>query len=571
MGSVLRCSGVPSSPPGTAISNCQLLPFSQAPAMNNDYIAILATNNYLFIASGQALYLYTIGGTFIASQSGPFVDVRRDESGNLYAATSSALYRVTATSTSLTATLWAGTENPSCDVVYGNTDGLNPTFCGICRIFPFSENEIYMTMPTANIVRALQLPPVHVTIFFGRTPFPFGMVGADTEIIPGLEDYISQYIRANVNADDAALQAAYPPSLNRSASMLDPDTWNTYFTVDVPQQAYDNTTTDPEIWGANFWPTLTALEAYYNLTDEVVYGDRNVMPTCNRTKMDLVERDVATRAREVLGYPLVYTNRTTNTTAQNVSGIKLLLPSSFNNETTSEIIANTNFTEVYLQSVAAHYPADRHLTLNFTSEHYHFDRLNEAQQQQVRFLIQQKLKNALATCGADPAYNNSAGNGSTMAAEVGVPKGDITTNGIGGGNGAELICVPTVGITNQSRVRVPGSQYDDFDYSVYVPEGYGFTGDQLHTCFNDIDWSDIADYVDGQMTKKKKKCDTGCIVGIAVAAAVVACILIVILVVLTSKRRRLAAVVAPPAEKDPGQPGFSSTVDLDEAENPLRS
>ncbi|EPY29251.1 beta-glucosidase Adg3 (putative) [Strigomonas culicis] len=557
--SVLSCTLSTTSP---YISACSILTLSSV-ASSSIIKGIAPTSTGFLITTGSTINLYVVAGTSAsleASVSGAFLDVQQAPNGIYFAVTSSAIYRLVVGSTTLAAYVHAGTESDSCSPSTNNVDGLEPTYCGIQRILPYSANEIYVALPGQYVLRSLILPPVQVPIFFGRLPFPIGFVD-ESAILPTLIADINAALNSSVNAGNTSMQQIYYPYLDESTGVVDTTTWNTNYMVLVPQQAFDNALTVDQIWAADYSATLSALNAYYSRTNEVYYGDNNVMPVANRTKQFLVEQRIAAYARSQLGYALIYTGKTFQTSAVNVSGVKVLMPASYGTTANHALLfpSDSAVKAMLLQAVRDSYPSSSKYNVSFSGDTYNFARLDDEQTMEARWWIQRFVMQRVRSCAASDS--NPSGDGSTMVVNGGSSETSVT--GIGGGNGPELTAVPIVGITNQTVAAGVGSSYSTYNYELFLPEGYNFTGTKFSACMNATDWSTFVVWINAQPTKAKKTCNTGCIVGIAVASAVVACILIAVIVVVTSKRRRLATVVVP-TENGVARPKFSSTVDLDE-------
>lgn len=550
---------------------------------------IAASSTGIFIATGAALNYYSaFSFTLVASiDTIPFVDVRfgASNTNELYAASWTALYSISIGVNTITATVIEGTESGNLDCIpsiNNNVDGASPTFCGIFRIFPISIDAIYITNAVASTLRELLLPPVVVPYVFVRRPFPIGFVGEEY-IMPSLYTLMDTNVNSHLatTTDDRV-------TVDTTTGYVDSTNWDTNFTLDVPQRAYDITATRPAIASTNFSDVLAALDVYYNRTNEFIYGDRNLLPTCNRTKMFAIERRVGEGARTALGYPLIYTDPTATMTINdnpNITATKLLMPASFGygeidynlyNETTHPALTRTDFNTLFLDVMPTVYEPDRQYLVSLPEQPYNFTGLSAERRTAARWIVLDIINKRLKECAlangdtGDHLYNWSDYNSDSSNSFWDAAVEDLYPN-----------CVSQVGLTNETQVLRPGYTGSFTEYDVYVPEDFDYSFN-ISQCLDGTDWSPLERYLNSTtVSRSTTKCGTGCIVGIAVAAAVVAAIIIAVIVVLTSKRRRLATVVAAP-NQGVFQPKFASTVsqnDTDEYyevgdetsnQNPLR-
>lgn len=484
----------------------------------------------------------------------------------MFVITSTSIYSVTLSGSSWSITLFAGTGTPALCTSNGvNMDGPDPTFCGLYRLYIESEDEMYFTLPSMKIVRSLTLPPMEVNYTFYRHPFPIGFWLGD--LYPS-EDIMAALLSL-MDSELNGLLGTSGVMVERDSGFVEPEWWNTQFTILVPQRDYDLTLTKPAIEGMTFDATLLKLADYYNLTDELIYTDFNILPTCSLSKMNIIEHDIASRSREALNYSLIYTNPGVTETINgnpNITYFKLLMPSPFGsatasdpyNMTTPETLATVDFADLIIEYVRASYSNDPEHVYNilFSPEsEFPFKKLSPEKLQQIRWIIRQIVEERLRECARVQNEPEDGGQGEVIA------NGD-----------PDLIpgCVPQIGITNQTYVDISSDpERYNTGYTIFIPDTMNYS--EITKCLDGTDWSFISDWIGNNTATKNTKCDTGCIVAIAVVSAVVACVLIVILVVLISKRMRLATVVAPGAAG--GNPEFSSTIQddesLDSGENPL--
>ncbi|KAK7194639.1 hypothetical protein NESM_000382600 [Novymonas esmeraldas] len=516
----------------------------------------------IFIAPSADLYWFSLSGAFQTSSTGlTFVDTkftRNTDTANagapvLMAATSSAIYGISTAGSLLTYTIVSGTETANCDPRYNNVDDpTSPTYCGIARIFPLSYDTIYMTTGSQSLVRAVLVSNTTVVDTLTRTPFPVYFVDS-ASVMP--------LTLAGMNYElDASANIPYPyAAINQSTPAVNDATWDTSFTVDVSNRFYS---APSAVTNTPYVGSLHGLQSYYNRTNEILFGDANVMPMCNLTKLLSIQRSIAATAREALEYPFIYTSNAQNFMVSgqpNLTLVKLLMPYPFGeilnstgffvNTTTPAVLATVQFDITMLAAVRNTYASSRVFDQLFPGNTYPFDALTPAQLQQARWLIYDAILKRLAECAQENPY--------------------ISSGSSSGSSGALVPgCVPRVGITNLTEMALPGQVYSEFNISVFVPETmlYNFS---ISQCLAGTNWTDVQNYLRTVTAKDRRKCDTGCIVGIAVASAVVAAILVVVVVIITSKRRRLATVVAPAATSEPK---FTSTLDMDShdgSRNPL--
>lgn len=529
---------------------------------------IAVSSSGIFLATGTGIFWYQLSGTFVASLTTlPMVDVHftrntasadQDATPTLIGATSTAVYSISTAGSTLAATVIAGVESSTtCTNVDSAT---NPTFCNIGRIFPLSADTIYMSFYQNSVLRAIVVPNTTLSTSIARTPFPVGFVDESCAVpmlLTGMDYEIS--FSTSIN---------YPfISVDTTSLAVSDTTWNTAFSVDVSERYYEATTTPNLLAATPYSSTLYALDTYYNRTNQLVFSDANLLPTCNISKMLNIEQSVTADARTALRYSLIYAAPARTLTVSgnpNITFIKLLMPSPFGtyiassafttNTTTATRLATVKFNETILAAVVANYPSDRQYEIIFAGSQYRFDTLTASQMQEARWYLLDLIYKRLAVCAAQTGDAEDGGNSAYTN-----PSGELYSN-----------CTPHVGLTNITNVATSGSQYGTYDVQIFVPETYNYSFN-VTRCLETGNWSDMSSWISNATRKtSQRKCDTGCIVGIAVACAVVAAILIIVVVVLTSKRRRLATVVAPAAT---AEPKFASTLDLDDEEatqNPLQ-
>ncbi|AIN96127.1 hypothetical protein LPMP_100580 [Leishmania panamensis] len=520
----------------------------------------------IFIAPSSSLYWFNLAGGYIASTTTAvvFVDVKltsnRDTANpgipTLMAASTSAVYRVSTAGTSITYTLIAGKETATCNLALDNVDSLtDPSFCGIARIYPLSLDVVYMTTAGASVVRAIVVSNTTIRDTITRTPFPLYFLDR-ASTIPVLLDGMNYEIVGHSNVPFPYV------AIDQSTPEVNDTTWDTSFGVDISNRFF-SMASSAAVTSTPFMGSLHGLETYYNRTNQIIFGDPNVLPMCNLTKMLMIERAVATAARAALKYPYIYTSNAQNFTVNaqpNLTLVKLLMPYAFGeilnelgffeNTTTAAALAAVQFNTTMLAAVRSAYMMDRVYDCIFSGNAYPFHVLTAAQQQEVRWIIYSAIQNQLARCNQSIPYLGPDSNSSN------------SYNNMAPG------CVPRIGINNLTEMLLPGLPYSNFNITVFIPESlyYNFG---ISRCLDGTDWTDVMGYLINATTRNNRKCNTGCIVGIAVASALVASFLVVAIVIMTSKRRRLATVVAPAATSEPK---FISTLDMTSEEgsrNPL--
>ncbi|KAG5484981.1 hypothetical protein LSCM1_07060 [Leishmania martiniquensis] len=518
----------------------------------------------IFIALSSDLYWFRLTGEFVAKTSGVrFVDAKYTDNGNavkggapvLMAASTSAVYRITISGSSISYTLVAGTETPSCRLALDNVDSpTNPTFCGITRIYPLTADVVYMTLAAASVVRAILVGNTTVSDTIPRTPFPLNFVD-NSSVMPLVLDSMNFELMGSTGLPFPFV------AIDPSSPTVSSTTWDTNFSVDI-SNAFFTTEVGMAVTSTPFSGSLHGLETYYNRTNFILFGDANVMPICNLTKLLMIQLITADHARNALGYPFVYTSNATNFTVgtqPNLTLVKLLMPypfgeilnesGFFKNVTTPAALATVPFDTVLLAAVRSTYTEDRLYDHVFDGREYPLGLLSAEQQQQARWLIYMLIMNQLEMCAQSGPHISSDTSSSDSH--------DDLVEG----------CVPRIGISNLTEMRLQGVSHSNFNITVFIPETM-HVGFNISNCLNETDWSDLLDYLQKVKTSSRK-CDTGCIVGIAVLCAVVAAALVVAVVIITSKRRRLATVVAPAAISEPK---FASTLDMgseDSSRNPL--
>ncbi|KAG5510297.1 hypothetical protein JKF63_07625 [Porcisia hertigi] len=539
---------------------------------SQDYIGLSKSTRFkgfvvtaqgIFITLNSKLYWFALNGAFIgATLDGVrFVDVKLShysdtltgETRDLVAASTSAVYSITASGTSITYTLIAGTEKQECNPVLDNVDSpTNPTFCGITRIYPLNRDSVYVTISTTGTVRAVVVANTTISNTIARTPFPvkFEDSASAMPLMLGSMD-----LELMLGCDIAFPNVAIDPA----SVALNDMTWDTTFPVHLSNRFFSDAA-KATITSTTFMRSLHMLGGYYNRTNQFVFGDWNVLPMCRQSKMLSIERAIADNARAVLKYEHIYTSNAYKFTVNgqpNLTLVKLLMPSAFGtlwdrtgfveNQTTPSLLMTVDFTAAILATVREAYQPDHVYDQIFLSDQYPLHILTEAQQQEARWVIYDIVTKQLLRCAQDTPASSSDSS----------EDGDLVPG-----------CVPRVGITNLTEIPVIGLPIVNYGITFFVPEEmyYNF---QIKSCLDQIDWKDLLDYLEIALRTNTRKCDTGCIVGIAVVCAVVAAILVVVVVILTSKRRRLATVVAPAATSEPK---FISTLDVTSEEssrNPL--
>ncbi|GET86530.1 hypothetical protein, conserved [Leishmania tarentolae] len=540
--------------------------FEKLPTLPSSFRGFTVSSSGIIIAPTSDLYWFSLTGAFIAKSTGvSFVDVKptgsREAASSgtpvLMAASTSAVYTVTASSTAITYTLVSGKETVSCNAVLDNVDSeTSPTFCGIARLYPLSTDMVYMTTGGVSVVRAIMVHNTTVNHVIPRAPFPVYFLD-NASIMPLMLDSMNYEL-----AGTSGIPFPYV-AINPLTPKVNDETWDMSFAVDVSDRFF-SPASQAAIAGTSFMSSLHGLQAYYNRTNEILFGDPNVLPMCNRTKMRTIERSVATDARAALQYPYIYTSEAWNFTINgqpNLTLLKLLMPYPFGqilnesgffvNTTTPAVLSTVHFNTTMLSAVRGTYTEDLIHDCIFDGNAFPFHILTAEQQQVVRWIIYRLIQEQLAKC----AENSPSATGS------GSNSGDSQ-------NGMVPGCVPRVGINNLTEQVVAGLPYSNFNITVFIPESlpYHFN---ISRCLNGTDWTPVTDYLRKAAKPSNHKCNTGCIVIIAVVCSVVAAILVVVIVIVTSKRRRLATVVAPALTVEPK---FTSTLDNsseDGGRNPL--
>ncbi|CAJ1986747.1 FLA1BP / FLA1-binding protein [Leishmania donovani] len=540
--------------------------FHQLIPISSDFRGFAVSSSGIFITPTSDLYWFNLSGAFIAKSVGvTFVDTKftssRDTANRgtsvLMAASTSAVYTVTTSDATISYALVSGKEVKSCNPALNNVDSdTSPTFCGIARIYPLSTDMVYMTTGGASVVRAIIVSNTTVSDTITRTPFPVYFLD-NSSIMPLILDGMDYELVSNSNIPFPYV------AINHSTPKVDDSTWDTIFSVDVSNRFF-STVSRAAVIGTPFMSSLHGLQAYYNRTNHILFGDPNVLPMCNLTKMQMIERAVAADARAALQYPYIYTSKAQNFTVNahpNLTLLKLLMPypfgeilnesGFFENTTTPASLANVHFNTTMLAAVRNAYTPDFVYDCIFAGNAFPFHILTAAQQQLVRWIIYTAIQEQLAKCAENsPSYTGSGSSSSDSHDDM-VPG-----------------CVPRVGIDNLTELVMPGMPYSNYNITVFIPESlhYNFS---ISRCLDGTDWTNVTDYLQNATTTRTRKCGTGCIVSIAVVSAVVAAILVVAIVIATSKRRRLATVVAPALTVEPK---FASTLDMGSEEgsrNPL--
>lgn len=191
---------------------------------------------------------------------------------------------------------------------------------------------------------------------------------------------------------------------------------------------------------------------------------------------------------------------------------------------------------------------ERAYHLVFHGTIFDFDQLNINQIAALRWEVRWAVQERLAFCAHE--YGDASGGGINTS----------NTNGLVPG------CTSFIGITNMTRLLLPGITEPDFTYDVFVPPNFNYTFN-ITQCLETSDWNDILSWLDTvlSISNSRNACGTGCVVGIAVVCAVIATMLGILLIVLVSKRRRLAVVLAPPSQVTYlNQPKFVSSFNTEE-------
>ncbi|CCD12252.1 unnamed protein product [Trypanosoma congolense IL3000] len=507
-------------------------------------VGVTVTSQGIFTVGHTALDVGTIcwfdmNGRKISESKDKYVDISSTDSGTLYAASKTELYHVTAGDASLTAESFAGGGTGLC-LSDGEGDDIN--LCENSRLLVIAEYEMYVASVEKNTLRAIVLPPIHVRGVFPGRPLPVGYP----------EEYIMEWVAGNLTKDVNSALKTTDSLVNVTSVNVDQESWVSTFTVIVQQADFDSINTEQDLQKANYTHTTNVVDTYYNLTNELVYMDSTLVNYCNTTLLHALRRKVAQKVGETLNFDLIYADmpiRADINGTENITTMKLLMPASFNNNTTPELLSNASLTGYAHSVIRDLRHTDTRVNITFLEPPFLFSGLSPEKEQNVRWYIHEKVMSQLEMCKEMQRKN--------VVAPLTAAANDTKTYD----NEANVSSSCQSTITNRTTTTLPRPPYNEKnEYEVFSPEEYDFN---VSRCVDNIDWGELEDYLNGtQVTPagKVSRCGQGCIIALAVVCAVIAAILIALLVVLTSKRRRLAAVVAPPRRK------FMSTLDEEELE-----
>ncbi|KAH9598382.1 hypothetical protein LSM04_004982 [Trypanosoma melophagium] len=526
----------------------------------NRYVGIAVTREEIIVAGMgvgfRGLARFTTAGVNTSRYAGDFPDVVALPNGAIYATSVTQLYNVAISKkeSSFVLNPFAGDENATCPPV---KDGENPTFCENAKLLVIAENEMYVLSTQYFTLRSVILPAVQIPGVLPRPPLPVGFPD-EANIMPNIMARMNAALNDRLSTTDTAV--------GEHSFVVNDTTWRTDFTVLVQQQRFDTDTTWDTVLTTSYSGAEELLREYYDRTNEVVYMDTSIVPFCDSAKIYALEHNVVAVVRNVLQFPRIYADppeaRTINGVA-NITTMKLLMPETFGNDTTTMLLDSISLTNVSLNVIRELYSPDNIASLTFFSPRFDFSHLTSEQDNELRWKILQKVRERLAMCEklANPG-------GTTTTPNSGTGTGGNSNSG-SGATGSTGVCEATITNRTSTQVRLR-PDITRSEYEVFLPQGlYNFNVTQ---CLDGSDWGWMEKYLNdhqNDLERSGSKCNRGCIIGVAVASAVVLTALIVLVVVLTSKRRRLAAVVAPP------DPKFKSTLDEDEEEmassNPLQN
>ncbi|RHW70730.1 hypothetical protein DPX39_080042700 [Trypanosoma brucei equiperdum] len=509
-------------------------------------IGIAATQQGIFVvARGPAkqgtICWFDLQGHKIAEVDGEYVDITSTRSGDLLAATQNELHRVSTDGNKLTTKRFAGGSTNSC---LPNTEGDDTLLCEITRLLVVTEYEMYVTSEKKSVLRSVTLPPVYVQGVFPGRPLPVGYPDKD----------IMEWIVGNLTEDINTALGTTESIVASSSVHVDSTTWLTNFTAGVQQPDFDDEKTEQALHKSNYEHTKEAADEYYNLTDEQVYMDSTMVPYCNRLSLDALRRKLAKEAGEVLNFTLIYADmplKAESSDAGNITTVKLLMPASFNNTVTHDLLSDANLTETAHSFIKYLRSSDTHVDVTFSNPPFNFSSLTPDEEQEVRWYIHDEVMNQIKKC-------EERSTGRSMARREEVGDHSRTTIATALDSNVTGVCQST--ITNRTVSLFYQPPYVEMSlYEVFIPGNYTF---DVSECVGEIDWQDLNDHLNNDTvrptTEKAPKCGRVCLIIIAVVCALIVAVLIVLAVVFTSKRRRLAAVVAP------ARPKFVSTLDEDE-------
>ncbi|SCU70497.1 Enriched in surface-labeled proteome protein 8 [Trypanosoma equiperdum] len=354
---------------------------------------IAVTSKGIFVTArdssnkGALLWLDMSGSNRKGNVSGGFVDVFSTESGVLYAATEKELYTVTATDTSLSVTLFAGKNTSQC---YFPTNGEDIVLCDNSRLLVIEEYEMYVTSKAKHTMRALTLPPVNLTAIFRGRPAPVGY--PNTTIMEQFVASLTEDVNKALGTNDSYVD---PDSVR-----VDPDTWETNFTVFVQQTRFDNTT-EEKLRSLTYTQTDKTVDEYYGLTDEYVYIDTVLVPFCDDASLVTIQRALAREAGRALNFSLVYADKPItfgSDVAENVTAVKLLMPHSFKNATTPKQLSAANLTDFAHNLVKDLRASDTRVDITFPDPPFNFSAVVPEREQEVRWFVHGKVMKQLEIC-----------------------------------------------------------------------------------------------------------------------------------------------------------------------------
>ncbi|PWV05770.1 FLA1-binding protein [Trypanosoma cruzi] len=500
------------------------------------YHGITVTKLGVFVVGESAAGIchFDMHGNKISVLGGNYIDVFSLPSDELYIMSYTELLHLRVIGSAMVVEKFAGRSDATCPPLI---DGYDFTLCKNLRLFVIEQSEMYLAT-TLNTVRSVTLPPAIVWIELPPPPLPIGYPN-DNEVMKKIIQLMNEELNKHLGTNGTYV--------SQETMHVDANTWATKFAVMVQQQDFENATTPGEVLTTHFARTKQFVKDYYDRVNEVLYMDTSIMPFCNDTMLNAVMHRLVTVVREVLSFPLIYANPPEvrkEFDFENITTMKLLMPASFNNDTTREALMDADMDAALLQILRELYGPEHVVTLVFPMPQYDFSKLTDEQLVEVRWFILDLVRARLEECAV------------------------LSVDGVGASVSSHSSVCEAV-ITNRTETVVSHPPFNiQSEYEVFVPSRYKFNAS---LCLDGIDWTVleelIKNYTEENKPRHKSACDRSCIIGLAVLAALVLTALIAVMVVLTSKRRRLAAVVAPV------HPKFKSTLDEDEEEmettNPL--
>nr|CCC49734.1 conserved hypothetical protein [Trypanosoma vivax Y486] len=533
---VLKCStsadGKPAGCSNFSTSVCDLMKPS-AIAVTAQGVFVVGQNRTAS-AKHSLCWLGMSGGSQVVSTlDGPFTDVFATESGKLYAASETQLFSIAADSNGkkLTKTHFAGSDEHS----QVTTEGEKFALGAVSRLLVLSEHEMYVVSNKLHTMHALVKPPVVLQLVYKGRPFPVSF--NDSAIREAIVANMTSAINKALGTTDTVVD---PQSIR-----VDPETWETHFSV-IVQQSYFNATTEPVLRAMSFPSAVQLSDEYHGGTNVLVHMDSTLVPYCDEASLDTLRRRVAGEAARLLKFQHIYADMPAEAdAANNITVIKLLLPASLDNNATSALLAEADLTAFAHAVAGGMRGAGNSVNVTIVSTPFDVPVLDE---QQRRWFVHDAVLAQLEECRE------------LASGEGGLAVGDAVTGNSSAGGSIAAACKSTV--SNATNTQNPDPPFEKrSDYTVYLSKRYDFN---VSACVDGIDWLQLEHKLTNTSTEVdavvKSACGRGCIIALAITTALIVSALVVAVVVLTSKRRRLAAVVAP------SRPKFTSTLDEDEAD-----